>query len=182
MAFWEIIGDSDWGKENGFCNMVKGTWKKRGIPAGRIGEVLRTSRTMAEAARTLGVNRSTLHRWLESDPDLMKARDDRRAMTDEASKAGEVLPPGDWERTIAATYNLDSTDRTLLDLARRALEIAHDDDSKASERLAAMGRFQRLVSQLKLEAPQASERDAGRERPPRPERTNDPRDVIRAVK
>lgn len=142
---------------------------------GTIGTALRTSRSLAEAAKALGVNRSTLHRWLEADPELMKARDERKAVTEEVTKSAELLNPDQWAEKIAAEHLLSDTDRVTLDLARRALEIAHYGE-KASEQLSAMTTFRRLVSHLSLQAPIPGA-PAPRVRTPRPPGA-DPRGLL----
>lgn len=132
---------------------MKATWKKRGLGEDRIREALRTSRSLTEAAKALDVDRSTLHRWIEADPSLKAALRERVATVEDMTAAAERLGAEAWARSIEAVYELSSTERVLLDLARQSLELAHDAMLKPAERLAAMGRFQRLVEQLNLEAP-----------------------------
>lgn len=132
---------------------MKRTWKKRNLGPDRIREAVRTSATLSEASRTLGVDRSTLHRWMEADPTLKAPITERVEATAEATKAADVLAPAQWAKRIESLYELTDTERVTLDLARRSLEMARDDFAKPSERLTAMGRFQLLVKDLNLEKP-----------------------------
>lgn len=165
---------------------MKPTWKRRGISTERIQEALRASRTLAEAARSLGVDRSTLFRWIEREPSLKSVHRERAAAAEQATQAAEVLKPDAWSRAMAAAYPFTETERVMLDLARRALRLAQDTEARPSDRLAAMGRFQRLVEHLRLDAPRQSE-GAARKTPAAPVRPEasarllDPRSVLRAV-
>ena len=49
-------------------------------------------------------------------------------------------------------YELDATERQMLELACEALAMARDQTAKTAERLMAAGRFQALVRQLDLES------------------------------
>ncbi|MEX2122373.1 MAG: hypothetical protein WD795_00640 [Woeseia sp.] len=132
---------------------MKRTWKKRNLGPDRIREVVRTSATLSEAARTLGVDRSTLHRWMEADPALKEPIRDRQDAAKGATAAAQMLNPDQWAEQIESLYELSNTERVTLDLARRALEIARDEFAKPTERLTAMGRFQQLVKDLNMEKP-----------------------------
>jgi len=124
---------------------VKKTWRW-GSVMGRAADVMRTAPSLSAAAAVLQVDRQTVHRWV---------------------KAGKIPPPGGgrqplprvlevpasaaWGDRIRALYALSVTDLELVPLAETALALARDESLKASERLAAMARFQSLVRQLHLE-------------------------------
>src|SRR5690554_2875147 len=99
---------------------MKRTWKKRGLGHDRIREVVRTSRSLGEAARTLRVNRSTLHRWLEADPSLKEPIRERKEAERMANESAEVLTPDEWAQKMESLHALTDTTRMTLDLARRA--------------------------------------------------------------
>lgn len=126
----------------------------------RVRQVLEaTGNNQSEAARLLGVDRSTLHRWAKEFPEIRKALDQRQAATDEAIEAAMAdgvagpLTPDQWKAAIERAYVLSATERVTLELARETLLIAFDPDARPSDRLAAMGRFRALVKDLNLEAP-----------------------------
>jgi hypothetical protein len=122
--------------------------------ADRVRSVLyETRNNFAEAAKVLGVDRSTVHRWCVDDPSLKAPLLDETEVVEEECARAVNLEPADWAQSIRALYALSSTEETLLDLARRALEIARDPEARPADQLAAMGRFQRLVIQLNLEKP-----------------------------
>ena len=62
-----------------------------------------------------------------------------------------------WAAAIRAAYVLDATETELVNLAETALTLARDPEARHETRLAAMGRFQRLVQQLDLEVPDGGE-------------------------
>lgn len=159
---------------------MKRTWKKRGLGHDHIREVVRTSRSLSEAARTLNVDRSTLHRWLEADPSLKEPIRERRAAEEDAVESCRVLTPDEWVERMEGLHKFSDTARITLDLARRALEIARDEYAKPGERLQAMGRFQNLVESLYLERPQ-EEPKPEKKPPDRPIAQKDPRLTLRVV-
>ncbi|MEX0708050.1 MAG: helix-turn-helix domain-containing protein [Woeseia sp.] len=134
--------------------MTKRTWTRRTVPDDAIRKALRTAGSVSGAARTLGVNRSTLHRWLQADTSLQEPVRERDAAVQRATDAARNMDPKAWARAIEAAYVLTDTECVLLDLACRALELTRDAAAKPSEQLAAMARFQALVKDLDLEAPQ----------------------------
>lgn len=138
---------------DGEGRFMKRTHKKRSIGIDRIRTALRTSRSLNEAARTLSVNRRTLHRWLEADPSLKEPRTRRLDVVQHISDAARALSPDEWMHAIEAVYELDDTERILVDLARQALIMACDNDARSTERLQAMNQFQRLIKQLDFEVP-----------------------------
>jgi hypothetical protein len=65
--------------------------------------------------------------------------------------SGEAVPAASWAADVRARYELNATEQQLLALADTALTIAHDGSHPASARLAAMGRFQALLVDLKVD-------------------------------
>jgi len=131
--------------------MGKGTWKRRGIGNDRIREALRTSRTLSEAAKALGVNRSTLHRWIAAEPSLDAPRLAKVEAIQQAVSAAQQMSPSDWTEWIEKHYELSPTEFVFMDLARQCLEVANDSESPL--RFQAMTRFESLVKALQLEEP-----------------------------
>jgi hypothetical protein len=142
--------------------MKKSTWKKRTTPPERIREAIRTSREFNEAAAKLGIDRSTLHRWCEADPSLANVRAELGTLVIGESAQAASVGPDHWAQWVRATYDLSSTEQTLVDLAHRALALARDPQISPAHQLAAMGRFQRLVEQLDLERPPSGKTEDSR--------------------
>jgi transposase-like protein len=132
----------------------KRTWKRRqlGRDQAEIERVLRGSKSQAEAARKLGVNRSTASRWLKAlgppQTGNVVALADHRAP---APPSDALTDPDAWERWMREEYVPTPTQAHLIRMAAEAARIANDPESRAADKLAAMGRFQRLVQQLGIE-------------------------------
>jgi hypothetical protein len=133
----------------------------------------------SDIARRLGVNSSTVRRWVSSG---------RLARPTVVAAVAQVRQsPEEWARDVRATYDLDATDDQLVVMAETALRRALDPLQPASVQLSAMGRFQAIVKQLALVARKAAE--AAPEEPKakpqaRPMRRPgaDPRNLLQAVK
>src|SRR5581483_8229816 len=136
--------------------MEKGTWKLGLIGPGRANEVLKSARTVTEAAQKLGVTRRSLQRWL-ADGKVRRPRPARKPRsTPEApasvAAASDLPTPVDaWAAGIEAAYELDETERQILGLARESLRLAQSPDIRTADRLAAMRRFCEIVKILNLE-------------------------------
>lgn len=133
--------------------MKKQSFTQKKLGYDRIRAAVRTSRSLAEAARTLGVDRSTLHRWIQADPTLKQPLEEREALADELAAGADDLTPDEWLAWVMETYEPTKTERVLLGLAVRALKLAHDESARPADRVSAMGRFQRLLADLDLEDP-----------------------------
>ena len=120
-------------------------------------EVLASSPSQSAAARRLGVDRSTLHRWLVAGKVQRPPRREKRAT--EATPAAEMTDqtPEQWAATLRADYLFSSTEEVLVDLGAVTLRLSKDERLSPSERLAAVGRFQQLIKQLHLEAAEDGE-------------------------
>jgi hypothetical protein len=124
---------------------VKQTHKFRVL--GNVESIVAAAPSVAAAARQLGVDRSTVHRWISAGRVEQPSRRRRKV-------AGEpTQPPASWAATIRLAYELSPTEDTLVDLAAQALSLTRDATAKPETRLAAMGRFQMIVRQLHLEEP-----------------------------
>lgn len=147
---------------------------------GDIDAVLASTSSMLEAARALGVNRSTLHRWIVAG----KVKRPRWWRTN-GPQCPPVTDPDAWVEAVS-TRELSATDRQLVELARLALEMARSRTHGTRVRLAAMGRFQAIVRQLRLEddAPVTATVPPPPTAPRvvRPAGEGDPRRVLMAVK
>ena len=148
---------------------------------GDVAAVVARAGSTTNAARQLGVNPSTVHRWIKSGKVPVPAWLAGRA--DPVVGAPSDQAPGEWAAWVRATFPLDQTGETLLELAASALQMARNEAPPL--RLAAMARYQQLVKQLNLQDPAIQ---AGRSAPPapRPPRTarleGDPRAFLLAVK
>lgn len=119
---------------------------------GDIQAVVAKASSLSAAAKALGVDRSTLHRWLESGK-VKRPRSQPPARNGEAAAEREALAaptPAGWADKIRAAYRLSDTDAELLGLAGSALSMAKTEEH-ARDRVTAMARFQQLVRQLNLE-------------------------------
>jgi transposase-like protein len=135
--------------------MNKRTWKVQGM-AGAAARAVATSPNVSAAAKTAGVNRSTLYRWAKTGKIPALTRQARRAVSSPAAPVVNRTTPlsaAEWATSIQCAYDLDDTEHTLVNLAEAALELARDLTLRPADRLAAMARFQGLVKQLALEAP-----------------------------
>jgi hypothetical protein len=126
---------------------MKRTHKLRGLA--NVAGIIAAAPSIQAAARQLGVDRSTVHRWIASGK---APRPSVRLRPSLSGGAGPRQSPEAWARVVRRAYALSATESALLDLAVRALAMARDDSAKAETRLAAMGRYQQLVRQLNLES------------------------------
>lgn len=155
--------------------MAKRTHKRGSM--GDVAAVVAASENLADAARRLGVNRSTVLRWVAKGhaPQPGSARPaigTERALSD----------PQGWAATVRETFADDPTQLELLTLAEQALKMAKDVTAAPATQLQAMGRFQALVKQLysagdAAQTPTVPARAAGVQRP-----VADPRSILMAVK
>lgn len=150
---------------------------------GDVAAVVAESKSLTHAARKLGINRSTLHRWIESGK--VKVPDKTRARAG-AEQPPEDLAPEHWAEWVRKNFELSATDLQLVDLARIALVQARDEQGQPNVRLNAMGRFQNIVKQLNLDD-EGSRQATEVSRNPTPEvprrtGTHDPRTLLMAVK
>lgn len=162
---------------------AKRTHKLRGM--GHAAKVIATAPSLSAAAKKLGVDRSTIHRWIESGK---VARPGAKAKKADAAPAPAVpeKEPATWAAWVRESYELDETALMLVNLAEASLLMVGDPKAGRKDRLSAMGRFQQLVKQLNLDgqamagalkpatpAPRASR--------PRPAGGADPRGILMAV-
>ncbi len=117
-----------------------------------VAETVAAASSLTAAARYLGVNRSTLHRWIRAGKVAVPAaaRPTKRTGLPRGA-AGPGQTPEGWARAVRRAYTLTGTEQQLLVSATDALTIARDHAARAETRLAAMGRYQALVRQLNLE-------------------------------
>lgn len=112
---------------------------------GDVAGVVAKSPNLTVAAKRLGVNRSTLHRWLQAGKVQRAA-----PKTGVAAGAAAGQTPTAWAKAVRESCALDFTQGVLVDLAVSALELARSPEENAAVRLSAMGRYQNLVRQLDL--------------------------------
>lgn len=155
---------------------MKRTYKFQAL--GDVAKVVAAAPNLTVAAKQLGVNRSTLHRWLQSGK---VQRASPKAGVTAGANPGET--PEGWATAVRAVVTLDPTQGVLLDLAAAALSLARSAAETPTIRLAAMGRYQQLVRQLNLSAAGGQVLPDTKPAAPRPatQRPPDPR-VLMMVK
>lgn len=128
---------------------MRATWKRRRL--GDVAGVVATSKSLSDAARKLGVNVSSVSRWIKSGkvPAPTKLRVRQPTSNDEALT--EPAPDVPWATGIRENYILSTTERKLVDMAEAAEILSRDLSARPETRLQAMNRFQSLVKQLNLE-------------------------------
>jgi len=130
----------------------KRTHKLRAM--GDVQAVIDRTPDLTAAARELGVDRSTITRWMQAGK--VKAKPAVEL------KEGKATPPAPtatdwrgWAEAVRDAYVLSPTDHQLVALAARALELAYDVDTKPVVQLMSMARFAALVKQLNLQSASA---------------------------
>jgi transposase-like protein len=118
---------------------------------GNIHERVAAAGSIAAAARELGVDRSTVFRWIKSGAVHPPGRRRPPITTPTPDQ-----PPADWVTAVRERYELSETEQVMADLAAGALSIARDEAQPAVVRLQAMARFAALVKQLDFESEDAS--------------------------
>jgi len=129
----------------------------------------------SEIARRLGVNHSTVLRWIAAGKITKRTR----------TSVGTSVRAANWAAAVRKDFSLDASDEELLAMGQTAIEVAHDRTQAPSVRLAAMGRFQAVVKQLALPARLADQGPivAAKPDPPAPRTPRpDPRGLLMAVK
>jgi transposase-like protein len=136
---------------------AKRTWRRRTIADDAIRDALRQSDSIAAAARQLGVNKSTLSRWVRAEPGLhpSPAVSTPAHEVPAAVQPAEAQTPESWKAWVLATFDASPTERVLLDLAVEALDMSRDLLLRPADRLAAAARFQSLIRQLNFPDPEA---------------------------
>ncbi len=153
---------------------MKQTRKLRAL--GDVSAIIAQAGSIAQAAKQLGVERSTIYRWIQAGK--VTATLAPRA---EAVGVQPGQTPDEWAAWVRETYPIDATAEALLGLAVSALQMARTEE-RASDKLAAMARYQQIVRQLNLQDPLAGRaaapvRTASIRRP-----GADPRAILMAVK
>lgn len=131
--------------------------------------------TPIEIATRIGVNRSTIQRWMACGK--LEKRVKSRVVAN-----GQT--PTQWAATVRKDYALDATDEQLVRLAEAALGMSLDPALSPNERMTATARFQGIVKQLALVA-RLADADTGQAKPEAKRevsRRADPRGLLMAVK
>ena len=133
----------------------KRTHKLRAM--GDVQAVINRTPDLTAAARELGVDRSTITRWLQTGK--------IQAKPGVSLREGKVAPPPptaedwtSWAGAVRDAYTLSPTDLQLVSLAEMALQLAYASADKPVVQLQAMARYAALVRQLNLQqaAPMSS--------------------------
>ena len=163
---------------------MKRTHKLRAL--GDVDAVLRSAPSKAEACKRLGINRTTLERWIKAGKVAPIGAKERAASAASAMPSSAVSPD-DWAASVKREQpDLTATDLQLLELARLALLTARDPKERIENRHAAVTRFQALVKHMHLTV-EPMTKPSEPPRPtfvPRPARVavGDPRKALMAVK
>jgi hypothetical protein len=133
--------------------------------------------SIAAAARELGIDYTTAHRWVRARKVPRPGSPWPAAVAAPGCSPRDESPGSDWTTAVRAAYVLDVIHAPLLALADTALQLARDPRLEVSVRLQAAARFQALVRQLGCVARplEAAPAPAPR-RPTTPRR--DPRDTL----
>jgi hypothetical protein len=136
---------------------LKRTWVFRAC-SGDAAEVMASAASVTAAAKALGVDRSTVHRWIRAQKIPPPGGSRRRhvqqmGITAEGIGSKNLPAPEGWAASVRAAYALSTTEAALVTMADVALALAGDVALKPADRLSAMARFARLVQQLDLEVP-----------------------------
>lgn len=132
--------------------MTKRSWRRRELGKDRIEEVLRSAKSISEAARTLGVNKSTASRWAKLMGPPSGNVVSMPLVPDDEPPPEARTDPEAWAAWIRERYELSATKDQLLSLAVTCLHLANDTGQSASARIQAAGRYQQIVKQLDFEA------------------------------
>lgn len=160
--------------------MAKRTHKLKSLS--NVAEVVASAANLTLAARKLGVNRSTLHRWMQAGK-IQKPE----PKTGVAAGVAPGQTADEWAAAVREMGELDATRSALVDLAVAALKMSRDPENRPETRLSAMGRYQQLVRQLNLDSGEGSTSGSGRTLPqaravPVKRTGTDPRSILMAVK
>jgi transposase-like protein len=126
----------------------KRTWKLRGLP--EAAEAIRTSASLREAARRLGVHVSTLSRAIREG--RLPAAAPRALKSQAGKKPTSPRRYASFRAWALGTYALSRPEREFVDLAQRALTLARDRRQSPTTQLQAMSAFRAIVKDLKLPA------------------------------
>ncbi len=102
-----------------------------------------------EIARQLGVNYSTVHRWMASGR-LGDRRGSGPVMVPDVRTAPATAT--DWASQIRAGFVIDCTDEEIIRLGELALSVAHNPTEPTTTRLSASARFLSLSQRLTAHA------------------------------
>jgi hypothetical protein len=135
---------------------MKPTHKLRAMSLEHISAVVSAAPSLVAAAKQLGVDRTTLHRWIAAGKvkrrqDGGKRPRDRATANRPARRGGSLPPAAAWARRIRGMYDLSVTELALVALGERMLAKAHDDSLRTETQIAASARWQSIVKQLNLE-------------------------------
>lgn len=108
---------------------------------------MRSARTISEAATTLNVSRSSIHRWI-ADGDA--SRPSRQEAVADAIGLAESKGHDDWAAAMRRRYLFEPHEEKILALAEQALVIAQDHLQRPSVRLQAMSQFTKMLRALDL--------------------------------
>lgn len=118
---------------------------------GDVDAVLKSSQNLSDAAKKLGVARSSLHRWLNAGK-VGKARE-KKSDSERVAGVGEVPDwASKWARGVLEDYSLSPTEVETLRMADEAREIAYSKEASILERMRGQAEFSKRVKDLGLYA------------------------------
>src|SRR5690348_8263595 len=113
--------------------------------------------SIAEAARTLGVDKGSVSRWVAAGKVPAPGAVRRRKDAPKTPAADVELTPQAWVAALHKRNEFGPAELQLVDLAAIALQLARDETQRPTVRLQASARFAALVAQLNLPAEPAED-------------------------
>lgn len=148
---------------------------------GNVAAVIASAGSISAAAKQLGVERSTIYRWMKSGAVRVASRETSQPTAADIPVPSTAPAAETWEAWVRRTFALDATEEELLGLAVKALRLAHTEE-KVSDQIAAMARYQQLVRQLNLNAERLKAATPPVVAPVVRRTGTDPRAILMAVK
>jgi hypothetical protein len=128
---------------------MKRTHKLRAMR--NVSATIAASPSVSAAAKALGVDRSTVTRWIATGK-VSRPGGRQRAAQGASEPVALPVSADAWAADIRERYALTSTENTLVELGAAALTLALDPKQKPSDRAAASREFRSCVHHLNLEA------------------------------
>src|SRR5262245_16210298 len=129
--------------------MSKRTWRWKAL-TDDVRQVMATSPSLGAAAARLGVDKSTIFRWVKAGK-LPAPSGGRRHEVAVADAVSGPQTAAEWAQAARETFLLTPTESALVDLGEATLALAKDQTQKVEVRLAAAARFQQITRQLNLD-------------------------------
>src|SRR5262245_20200413 len=116
---------------------MKRTHKLGALGRDHVTAIITSAPSLGSAAKTLGVNRSSLYRWLK-DEKVQKPQPSRRRRRSSGAAPRPKQSPQAWRRALMRRLEFGETEKVLLNLATEAYALSLDTGVTPTVRLAAM--------------------------------------------